>query len=283
MSESPKIHVLAAVTPATLSRYRQTLAPDPQIKLSLVTDERDICAFLAQPHTRADLLVLDSTLCDSYALINDLRQTYPRLLILLVDDGADFSTPGRADDVSIQPFEEGDLLRRIKRLAQERQLETLRADSLPPVRTVAQQLRRAGPGHGKQQAAVNAIAELGYDYVAYYALASPAPPELTLGAQAGPPQLTDTAPHTLPVDGTVFGWVAESGQSRVIGSGESAGHRFVERGWLTAGVCVPVGTSLRFGVLFAGRANAPAITEQHVKLLELIGAQLAHALAKQQT
>ncbi|MCC6800707.1 MAG: GAF domain-containing protein [Anaerolineae bacterium] len=283
MSELPEIHVLAAVTPAALSRYRQTLAPDPQIKLSLVTDERDIRVFLAQTRPRADLLVLDGALCDSYSLINELRQTYPRLLILLVDDGADFSTPGRADDVSIRPFEDGDLLRRIKRLAQERQLETLRADSLPPVRTVAQQLRRAGPGHGKQKAAVNAIAELGYDYVAYYALGPSAPPELALSAQAGLPQLTDAAPHTLPVEGTVFGWVAESGQSRVVGAGESADHRFVERGWLAAGVCVPVGTSLRFGVLFAGRADAHPITEQHVKLLELIGAQLAHALAKQQT
>ncbi len=35
MSNLPKIHVLAAVTPAALSRYRQTLAPDPQLKLSI--------------------------------------------------------------------------------------------------------------------------------------------------------------------------------------------------------------------------------------------------------
>lgn len=281
MAEAPDIHVLAAVTPATVSRYQTILASDPQIKLNLVTHDQDVRNFLARSPRRADVLVLESALGDSFALIQELRHTYPRLMILLVDDGADFGTPGRADDISIDPFGDGDLLRRIKRLAQERQLETLRADSLPPVRSVAKLLRRAGPGPGKQSAAVQAIAELGYDYVAFYALSAGTPPELSLGAQVGPPHLTAAAPLTIAVEGTLPGRVIESGHSRVFGPDDSLAHPFIARGWLAAGACVPVGTSLHFGALLAGHSSPHAIAEQHVKLLELIGAQLANALAKQ--
>lgn len=282
MTDSTKIHVLAAVPPATLSRYRQLLSRDEQIKLSIVTQDQDARAFLKQSQQRADVLVLDSALCDAYALINELRQSYPRLMILLVDSEADFSTAGRADDVTTRPFEDGDLLRRIKRLAQERQLETVRADMLPPVRTVAKQLRRAGSSHAKQIAVVDAIAEMGYDYVAFYRLLPVTPPTLSLAAQTGPPQLSDIAPPSLPVEGTLPGWVAESGQSRVVSAAERPSHPLIERGLVAAGACVPVGTSLRFGVLFACRTEARAIAEQHVKLLELIGAQLANALAREQ-
>jgi len=282
MTESPKIHVLAAVPPAALSRYREVLSLDEQLRLSLVTLEQDARAFLKQSQPRADVLVLDSRLCDAYALISELRQSYPRLMILLVDAEADFSTAGRADDVTTQPFENGDLVRRIKRLAQERQLETVRADMLPPVRTVAKELRRAGSSHAKQTAAVKAIAEMGYDYVAFYQLLPMTPPALSLAAQAGPPQLTDMAPTSVSLEGTLLGWVAESGQSRVVSAADRPCHPFIERGLLAAGACTPVGISLRFGVLFACRAEAHSIAEQHVKLLELIGAQLANALAREQ-
>jgi len=282
MTESSLIHVLAAVTPAALSRYRTVLSQDAQIKLSLVTHDHDARAFLTQSQQCADVLVLDSALCDAYALINELRQSYPRLMILLVDAEADFSTAGRADDVTTQPFEDGDLVRRIKRLAQERQLETLRADMLPPVRSIAKDLRRAGSSHAKQSAVVNAIAEMGYDYVAFYQLLPTSPPSLSLASQVGPPQLGDMAPASVPVGNTLLGWVAESGQSRVVGLGDTPNHLFIERGLLASGACIPVGKSLHFGVLFVCRAEPRAISEHHVKLLELIGAQLANALARDQ-
>ena len=282
MTETPKIHVLAAVAPAALSRYRQALSQDDQIKLSLVTEQQDVRDFLKQSQQRADVLVLDSALCDAYHLINELRHSYPRLMILLVDDQADFSTPGRADDVTTHPFENGDLLRRIKRLAQERQLETVRSDMFPQIRTVAKELRRAGSSHSMQTRVTETIAEMGYDYVAFYRLLPLEPPSLSLAAQSGPPQLTDRAPTSIPLNGTLLGWVAESGQSRVVAPGDTPSHVFIERGFLAAGACVAVGISLRFGVLFACRADPNSITEQHVKLLELIGAQLAHALARAQ-
>jgi len=47
MAEAPHIHVLAAVAPATLSRYREVLSRDPLIRLSLVTEQADVRAFLA--------------------------------------------------------------------------------------------------------------------------------------------------------------------------------------------------------------------------------------------
>lgn len=282
MTALPRIHVLAAVPSAALSDYRQALSQDEQITLSLVTQDHEARAFLKQSQQRAEVLVLDSRLCDAYALISELRQSYPRLIILLVDAEADFSTAGRADDVTTRPFENGDLVRRIKRLAQERQLETVRADMLPPVRSVAKELRRAGSSHAKQLAVVNAIAEMGYDYVAFYRLLPVTPPALSLAAQSGPPQLSEMAPTSLSIEGTLPGWVAESGQSRVVSAADRPCHPFIERGLLAAGACVPVGTSLRFGVLFACRAEAHTITEQHVKLLELIGAQLANALAHEQ-
>jgi len=282
MAEAPHIHVLAAVAPATLSRYREVLSRDPLIRLSLVTEQADVRAFLAQSQRRADILVLDHALCDAYALITELRQTFPRLLILLVDEGADFSTPGRADDVSINPFENDDLLKRIKRLAEERQLETLRTDAFPAVRTIAQQLRRAGAAPGKQKAAVEAVAAMGYDYVAYYALVPTTPPTLSLSSQAGPPHLTGSAPPSIAMDGSLLGWVAESGQSRVVGPADTPNHPLIAQGHLAAGAAVPVGTNLRFGVLLACRAQEHSITGQHVMVLELVSAQLANALAKQQ-
>lgn len=282
MTETSQIHVLAAVSPAALSRYRQALSEDAQIRVSLVTEEQDARDFLKESQRRADVLVLDCALCDTYSLINELRHTYPRLMILLADDGADFSTPGRADDVTTQPFENGDLLRRIKRLAQGRELETLRGDMFPQIRSLAKDLRRATTSHAMQTGVVKAIAEMGYDYAAFYRLLPLDPPSLSLGAQVGAPQLTDTAPMSVPLQNTLLGWVAESGQSRVVAPGNTPSHLFIERGFLSAGACVAVGTSLRFGVLFACR-NAPnSITEQHVKLLELVGAQLAHVLARAQ-
>jgi hypothetical protein len=43
-----------------------------------------------------------------------------------------------------------------------------------------------------------------------------------------------------------------------------------------------VGTTLRFGVLLACRKDADSITGDNVMMLELVSAQLASALAKEQ-
>ncbi len=185
MTEGPVIHVLAAVRLQSLVEFRKNLSKDPQMRVTLVTSENETRETLADSKQRTDVLVVDNGLGGVFELVKELRHTYPRLLIILVDQEADFGMPGHADEVSVDPFKDDDLLQRIKRLTEERSLETLRADALPPVRAFAKSLRRAGPGLSKAEAAVGAIQELGYDYVAFYSLVPATPPELKLDAQDG--------------------------------------------------------------------------------------------------
>jgi GAF domain-containing protein len=281
MTESLKIHVLAATQLPSMIEFRDHLSKDPQLKTTIVTSEAEAREILADSQKHTDVFVVDNALGGVFELVKDLRQTYPRLLILLVDQEADFGMPGHADEVSVAPFEDDDLLKRIKRLTEERRLETLRADALPPVRQFAKSLRRAGPGESKQQAAVEAIKELGYDYVAFYNIVPTSPPELRLNAQVGPSPLTSAAPQRLDYDSSLLGWVVQNGQSRIVGPEDHPNHPFIKQQRFGAGACVPVGMTLRFGVLFAAREQPNAITQQNVMMLELVSAQLASALARQ--
>ncbi|MBN1565053.1 MAG: GAF domain-containing protein [Anaerolineae bacterium] len=279
MAEGSQIHVLAAVKLQTLLQYRENLSQDSQIKLTLVHNEADARKALADSQKRTDVFVVDNNLGNVYELLKELRQTYPRLLIILVDQESDFAMPGHADDVSTSPFENDDLLKRLKRLNEERSLETLRADALPPVRNFAKSLRRAG--QSKPQSAVEAIQELGYDYVAFYNIVPTTPPELRLSAQVGPSGITAMAPQQQDYENSLVGWVAQNGQSRIIGADDQPNHPFVRQQRFGSGACVPVGTNMRFGVIFACREQPDAITQQNVMMLELVSAQLASALAKQ--
>lgn len=281
MAEGSRIHVLAAIPLAALARYRENLFQDSQLKVSMVHNEADIRGALADVQQRTDILVIDNSLGGVFELVKDLRQTYPRLIILLVDEEADFGMPGHADEVSVEPFKNDDLLKRIKRLTEERSLQTLRADALPPVRAFAKSLRRAVAGQAKQQAAVEAIKDLGYDYVAFYTVMPTKPPELSLSAQVGPSGMTTLAPQKQDYNTSLVGWVCQSGQGRIVGPDDEPNHPFIKQKRFGAGVCVPVGTTLRFGVLFACREQPGAITQQNVLMLELVSAQLASALAKQ--
>jgi GAF domain-containing protein len=281
MAEGSLIHVLAAVRLQSLSQFREHLSKDPQLKLTLVTEENEAREVLANPHQRTDVFVVDNSLGGIFEMVKELRLTYPRLLIILVDQEADFGMPGHADEVCVEPFENDDLLKRIKRLNEERSLETLRADALPPVRSFAKSLRRAGPGQAKTQAAVEAIKELGYDYVAFYTIIPTLPPELRLSSQVGPDNLMSVAPQQQDYNSSLLGWVSQNGQSRIVGPEDPTNHPFVKQQRFRSGVCVPVGTTLRFGVIFACREQLSAITQQNVLMLELVSAQLASALAKQ--
>ncbi len=279
MAEGSQIHVLAAIQLQSIVLFRDSLSQDPQLKITLVTSAEEGRAVLADPQKRTDVFVVDNGLGDVYNLLRDLRQTYPRLLIILVDQEADFGMPGQADDVSTAPFENDDLLKRIKRLNEERSLETLRADALPPVRQFAKSLRRTG--QSKPQSAVEAIQELGYDYVAFYNIVPTTPPELRLSAQVGPSNLSAMAPQQQDYETSLVGWVAENGQSRIIGPDDTPNHPFIRQQRFGSGACVPVGSNLRFGVILACREQPDAITQQNVMMLELVSAQLASALAKQ--
>jgi len=73
----------------------------------------------------------------------------------------------------------------------------------------------------------------------------------------------------------------QNGQSRAIGPTERLSHPFVQQQRMGSAACVPVGMALRFGVLLACREQPNAINQKQVMLLELVGAHLANALAKQ--
>lgn len=276
------LNVLAAVQLPSIARFREGLRKEPQFSVTLVTDIDKAREALEDPAKQTDVFVIDSNLGDVYEVIKDIRQTYPRLIIVLVDENADFAMPGRADDVSTQPFENDDLITRIKRLNEDRRLQTLRADALPPVRSFAKSLLKANKGQSKQQAAVEAVKELGYDYVSFYSLTNTIPPTMTLIAQVGPGDATREAPQKLPVDQSIVGWVAQNGQSRTLTPADEMSHPFVKNKKFNAAVCVPVGTTLRFGVLFAAKTAEGSISQENAMMLELVSAQLASALAKDQ-
>jgi GAF domain-containing protein len=81
---------------------------------------------------------------------------------------------------------------------------------------------------------------------------------------------------------SLMGWVAQNGQSRTVAPDDDLNHPFVTAMKFRAAACVPVGTALRFGVLVACRTDSGTITQENVMMLELVSAQLASALAKDQ-
>lgn len=275
------IDVLAAVRREDASRYYKNLSAHPKLAVQLVSSHADAASVLADQDKHVDILVIDSQLGNVFDFINDLRLTYPRLLIVLVDEAADFALPGEADEISVEPFNNDDLVRRITRLMSDRQLETLRADSLPAVREFAKHLRRASGESGKQKAAVTACMDLGYYYVAFYRLDSADPLRLSLRAQEGPAALQAVAPK-LADPNDAIGWVARSGQSRIIATDDETNHALVKRGQVGAAACVPVVFSgNRYGVLIACREQPASITQENVLMLELVSAQLAAAISKE--
>src|SRR5258706_6986626 len=125
--EASNIYVLAAVRLPSVARYREYLSKDPKLKTTVVTSEPSAREILSNAEKRTDVFVVDNGLGSVYELVKELRQTYPRLLILLVDEEADFGMPGRAHDVSTEPFKGDDLVKKIKRPSEGRRPATLRA------------------------------------------------------------------------------------------------------------------------------------------------------------
>jgi hypothetical protein len=275
-----QLDLLVAVRRDDASRYYKNLSAHAEFRVRIVSAVDDAIEALADTDQHVDLLVLDNGLDNVFDLITDLRHTYPRLMIILVDEEADFALPGHADDVSTDPFTNDDLARRIKRLMSDRQLETLRADAMPPVREFAKKLRKAIGETGKQQTAVSACRDLGYDYVAFYRLDSLDPLQVSLKAQDGPTPIQSVAPKQATAD-DIIGWVAQTGQSRVAGPQDELNHPLVRRERLGAVVCVPVGITSRYGVLVACREQPNSISNQNVMMLELISAQLAAVISKE--
>lgn len=277
---NPKLNVLVAVQLGSVARFREGLKREPQFEVTLVTDIEKARHILDSPGKQTDVIIIDNALGDTYDLLREIRHSYPRLIIVAVDEGADFALPGQADDITTTPFENNDIITRIKRLNEDRRLQTLRADALPPVRQFAKSILKAGKGKSKQQAAAEAVQELGYDYVAFYSVTKGESPSLMLVAQVGPDDEQRIAPKHPEYGASLMGLVAQNGQSRTVSPTDEPNHPFVKRGRFMAGACVPVGTTLRFGVMVACREGAGSITQENVMMLELVSAQLASALAK---
>lgn len=275
------IHALIAIQQQDAERYRthfESKAEDFTVRLVHSADAtRDALADRSAPPL--DVLILDNGLDRAFDFITVLRQTYPRLIIVLVDEEADFATPGQADDISTEPFISDDLVRRIKRLMSDRQMETLRADAMPPVREFARLLRKSTGELGKQQAAITACRGMGFDYVAFYSVITLDPLVIEVTAEDGPPAILDIAPRRA-IAADIVGWVAQTGHSRTAGPSDDPTHPLVKRGRLGAVTCVAVGRTSRYGVLAGLRDQPGSITQHQVMMMELISAQLAAVLAR---
>lgn len=274
------ISVLVATATSSMARYRENLAKEPSLNVTYTTSLESAHQILRDSDRHFDVFVADNALGDTFELIRLVRLERPRLLILTVDEEADFSMPGRADDVSNTPFKDNELIRKIKRLAEERRLETVRADALPPIRNFAKALARATKGLGKQQAAVSAIMDLGYDHVAFYAV-EPNKDFLTLTAQMGDNVVMNAMPQRADANSLV-GLVARTGKSQIAARGSTPSHFLLEKGRFGAAAAVSVGQAIRFGVVIAFREPPNSISQEHVIMLELVCAQLASSLAKEQ-
>lgn len=274
------IDMLVIVRRDSADRYFQNLSAQTDFRVRLVTNIPDALELLNDRDKHVDIVVLDNGMENAYETVGQLRANHSRLLIVLVDEEADFAMPGQADDISIEPFINDDLVRRVNRLMSDRHLETLRADIMPPVRDFAKKLRKATGEGGKPQAAVSACLELGYEYVAFYELESLEPLKVTLKAQDGIAWVKPLAPKTATTD-DLMGLVATTGQSRIAKPTDEPNHPLVSRGQLGAVACTAVGTTNRYGVLVACRTEPDSITQQQVMMLELISAQLAAVIAKE--
>lgn len=276
-----KVDVLVVVPREDASRYYKNLSTHEDFRVQICSNTRDAMATLEDSDKHVDILVVENRIDKVFEFIGDLRHSYPRLLIILIDEEADFGLPGQADEISTTPFDNDDLARRISRLMSDRQLETLRADSLPAVRDFAKRLRNATGEIGKQQAAVSACMDMDYDYVAFYRLEQADPLRLVLKAQDGEDGIKSIAPEYA-AENDVMAWVSQNGQSRKVGPEDTPTHPLVKTGRLGAAVCVPVHFSNnRYGVLVACRANPDSITQENVLMLELVSNQLAAAISKE--
>lgn len=274
-----KTDILTVVNREDAARYYKNLSAHADFNVQVAYSREDMIAILNERHT--DVLVIDNRLESSYNAVSEVRQSYPRILIVLVDEEADFGMPGQADEMSTEPFHNDDLARRIKRLISDRQMETLRSDSLPAVRNVAKRLREAPGLLGKQEAGVQACRELGYDYVGYYHIVNAQPLVMSLKAQAGSNAIMAIAPKEATAD-DLMGWVVQNTQSRIAAPEDRPNYLLVARGRLGAVACVPVVfTGTVYGAVAACRDRPGSITQENVLMLELVASQMAAAIAKE--
>jgi hypothetical protein len=277
------INVLVAVRREQSSRYYKGLSPYKDLRLNLVSAIEDVNEALQNRDKPTDVLVIDNALGNVYDLIADVRQMNERLIIILVDEEADFAMPGQADEISTQPFENNELARKVMRLMSDRRTETLRADSLPSVRSFAKQLLSAPGEGGKIQATVETCKAMNYDYVGYYKIEQTTPAlVLTLKAQEGPNAIKAVAPKQAAPTDIMTAVVSAGGKSSLAGVTDTPTHPLVAKGRLGAVACIPViFGGKRYGALVACRERPNSIESNELLMLELIASQLGAAIAKE--
>jgi hypothetical protein len=274
------IKVVAAIRQEAIPKYREAIETEPKFETTWVNSYDALRQALTDSEKRGDVLVVDATLGDAHDLIEELRQRYTKMLIILVDEDADFALPGRADEISTAPFKDNELIKLMKRVYEDRRLVTLRADALPPVRIFAKKIMNAQKAPAKIQAAVETIQEIGFDYVAFYSLQMTDPPMISLTHQVGgDEQLRRLSPQKQDYNDSLVGVVAQTGQTRVVGKDDTPNHPFISRGKFTTGVCAAVGSTIRFGVILAGINDLD--NKEKVLMLELVASQLGSALARE--
>ena len=191
------MNLLAVVHTDSAERFHAELDSFAEFEVVLSTDKNDAVAIMGEDNRRLDVIVVDEQLGDSNNFINYIRHKYPRVIIILVDEEADFGFPGQADDISVDPFSNDDLLNRIRKLLSDRRMETHRSDSLPAVRSIAKQLNKATSNSDLYRVATDALVDQGYDYAAYYGLEADDPVHLTLRTQTGPTPSNPLRPKKL--------------------------------------------------------------------------------------
>lgn len=251
-----KTRVFAIVRAERAHRYEQEFSGAHWVHAQVISSIEQSFPKIAENDPQ--ILIIDQSLDGAFAYINSFRQQHPKISIIIVDEDADFALPGAADDITTTPFKEGDLLRRIRRLLANRQMETLRADAMPPVRELNKRLRNAVGEHAKAHEAVSACLELGYVYAALYRLNLRDPIQVNLIAQDGEDKAQQLAP--LQADDTqAVGWVAKTGQSRLLRVEDTPGHPLISSEYVSEAAVVPVGVTNRYGTLFAAKASGDTI------------------------
>jgi hypothetical protein len=275
-----QLKLLLFIQPEDVARYRQHFAAHSGVEDAYV---HTVPALQLALHQQTpDVLVIDNRFERAYRLVPILQQQQPRLIVVLVDEQVDFAMPGYADDISTSPLVNDDLMRRIRQLIAERQMETARASAMPLVRSITRRMRAVSGAPAKQRVIVEAVRELvGYDYTACYNVTQLKPPLLALAAHDGQSDALQFAPETNQPD-DLLTRVLETGHAYYASIGQTPTHPLVAMRRFGAVACVPcVYNGLIYGVLVVMRNQERSIDDDHLRTLELVTTQYAAQVARE--
>lgn len=266
--------ILATIREDKIERYRAEL-DDLSLSFTATTDH--LLDMLSESDISGTLAVVDHELDLANTFVPQLREKYPALCIIIVDEDADFGTPGHADDLSCDPFRKDELKNKINRLLSGE--TSAPVIETPSVRTTGHIPRSATRKPAERIGiALKAMQEMGFDYAAYYFIDQNDPSAIMLLTQRGPTAVNAIAPESGDSD-DLIGYVAYHQESRIAGPLDTPTHPLVARGRLGAVVCIPVTyEETRFGVLVACNDRPGSIRQDSLPQLEMVATQLAASL-----